>query len=244
MNDVHRESPPPGFYRCNGDILWLPVRRQYYAMNVNASVSQLNFAFGDPGTESGHSIDTIDTDRTVQLAGMGDYNFFLRFELEQPVANADTDLTWAFRLQVQVNTGGYGTCPATAGSNKVYISNHASITQGDDTTDRVSGSVRTFVSNNNGVCDTSADTASMTWDPATNNQEHIEVLYSLTVQDAQAVANDVFDFRMVRNDDSLLTYTIANATLTWQAGSMYEDNIDVLSQLVFPEKRERITVFS
>ena len=99
-----------------------------------------------------------------------------------------------------------------------HIINHASITQGDDTTDRISDSAATFLTDNNAVCDTSADTGSVVW--TASSLEHIEVLISLRFQDANLAATDFIDFRLVYDDDELLEVyddPPGDARMTWSA---------------------------
>ena len=110
-----------------GDLGWIehlpPNARRF--MPINTATTQTSFAWGDPGTESGHAINTPEVDLALAEDGNGDQDHFLRFELDQTVTNADANLTRIYRLQRNYSPlgfpDGYATCP-TSGAAEPVIS--------------------------------------------------------------------------------------------------------------------------
>ena len=216
MNALFRS----GLYRQGRDVIWYQRAPDITAMNLDPVVDQLHFAWGDPGTESGHSLDANDTDRTVALDGTGNYLAFLRFELDQTRSNADQNLTMTFKHQFQVNGGGYG--DVTASSTEVQVVADSNIADGAATTDRISGSSATFLAGEYDEGDGVFDAISWT----ISSLEHTELLSSLVFIDSALGAGDVVDFRIVESDNTLLdTYSVANATLTWNAPVSGDDDL-------------------
>lgn len=220
------------------------VVRSMRAMPFPATVDQLGFAWGDPGTETGHTIGTTNADLTLAVDGLGNVDKFLRFELEQTTSNADSDLTRTLQVQRRVNGGTYGLVPTSGASEPVLIVDHASITHGGNTTDRVSLSIETFKSTNAGIMDTSATSASFSWTGGT--REHREMLISLRFVDANLSPGDTVDFRMVRNGGGLLaSYTVSFARMTWQSvPTLPRDTLLTPTALVVPTATPNMTVFS
>ncbi len=217
---------PSGLYRePDGTVQWIRNPPDIVAVDMDASYDQTIFAWGDPGTESGHTIGTEDAD-VVLVGGSGDVRKFLRFKITQDQASADVLRTQAFKVVLNTNGGGYGDIPLTAGSNKVYISDHASITQDDDTTNRLT-SAETFLTPNGHVLDTADQGSALTFPQ--NVRREIEVLISLTFQDAQLVGGDVLDFKVVfgaggdtAEDTVLDSYGVADATATWSIAPEFD----------------------
>ena len=181
--------------------------------NVEAEYSQGTFAWGDPGTETGHALDTAGVDRTVQQDGVGNYTAFLRIEVEQTLPNADLGLTEAFKLQYNHNGGGW--TDVTASSSVVRVVANANIADGATTTNRIAGSAETFVAGRYDEGD--GTTASIT--AATPG--HTELLWSLEFVDTDLADTDTVDFRVVEDDGTLMfnAGTADNARLTWTAGA-------------------------
>lgn len=194
--------------------------RSISAHNIDPDPRQDGFAFGNPGTESGHTLDTEDTNRTVQEDGNGNYAFFLRIQLWQDITNADQNLTQTFKLKAQRNgTGGY--TDVTASSSYVQVVANGDITDGGATSERLTApSSGTWL---NGEIDEGDGTwDSITWTQAT--VQYTELLISLQIIDADMNADDYLDFRVYYTSDTALNGGVYDVTprLIWEAPAASE----------------------
>ncbi len=191
------------------------------AHNTSPSIAQHAFAFGDPGTEAGHTLGGVNGDLTVNEDGNGNHAFFLRFELEQSVSNHDQNQTRTYKLQYRRTPDG-GSAGAwtdvTASSSHVQVVADSNIADGAATTNRISGGAASIEVFQAGEYDEGNGTLdSITW---AAGRSHTELLFSLQVVDADMGAGDVLDFRIVESSGTLLdAYTVADASLTWAAAA-------------------------
>lgn len=183
-----------------------------------ADYRQKSYAWGDPGTESGHTVGTINTDVEEYSTSANVYKF-LRFEVEQYDAAAESGLTVAFELWHRVNGGSWAITPITESTNPVWIAADSNIAHGQDTTNRITGagaSTYTFLTDNNGCSDTDNETASMTF--SASSQEHAEILWSLGFNYDELSDNDYIEFQLRDSAGAVLEdYTVSVAKLTWSA---------------------------
>ncbi len=184
------------------------------AHNHDPIVDQGIFAFGDPGTEAGHTLDSNSVDRTVNEDGNGNYAFFLRIELDQTRATADQNLTRTYKLQYAKNGGSWTDVTATSSNVRVAGSTP---TDGEATTNRISGSVATFLAGDYDEGDGTLD--AITWTAST--VEHTESLWSLEVVDADMAATNTLDFRVLESGGTLLNNdaTSDKPRLSWEAAA-------------------------
>jgi hypothetical protein len=111
-----------------------PAARVARAVKAGAMVSplvaQVHFAWGNPGTQTGHTLDTIDTDRAPTVDGTGNYKAFLRLELEQQDAAANDALVEGYWLKVSKNGGAY--TRVILGSSSVRLVDDTNIVDGSN----------------------------------------------------------------------------------------------------------------
>lgn len=215
--------PGSGFRRLpGGDFWWVPRRvevvRRFEAHNSDPVVDQLNYRWGNPGTESGHTFSAALNTAETLTGGAGDVLRFLRVELEQSLTNADQNLTQAYQLQTRIDTGsGFGSWfnVDNASADWVDVVADANLTDGADTTNRITGSTETFVTNNNGVCDVDDTATAFTWNPGANNAEHAELLFSLRFNDVVLGDGDIVEFRIVESGGTLIDTYTQTPTINW-----------------------------
>jgi len=185
------------------------------AHNHDPVVDQGIFAWGDPGTETGHALDANSTDRTYTVDGGGNVLLFLRIELDQTRTTQDQNLSRTYKLQYRKDGGTW--TDVTASSSNVQVIADSNIADGAATTNRISGSAETFLAGDYDEGDGVLDT--ITWSTAI--REHTESLWSLTLIDADLAAGEVLEFRVIESDDTLLnnSATADFPAINWNSGS-------------------------
>lgn len=120
------------------DGLFVPVIQGGGPANT---VQNDRYAFGDDdGTESGHTLDTQNTNRTAQAA---DVTFMIRIEVQE-TAGGTENLTAALYAQKN-GTGGFSLVPYSATNNGLRLANDVSSrTDDENTTNRLTGGSGTF----------------------------------------------------------------------------------------------------
>lgn len=189
----------------DGDIL---------AHNHDPIVDQGIFAFGDPGTETGHTLDTSSVDRTTTVDGEGNYAFFLRINLNQTRTTQDQNLTRTYKLQYDKD-GAASWTDVTGSSSNVQAVADSNITDGAATSERIGGTGAAFLAGEYDEGDGVLD--SITW--STGDTEYTEMLWSLQVIDADMAAGATLDFRVIESDNTALNNTGSEdlPRLTWNA---------------------------
>jgi hypothetical protein len=206
--------------RRGAGISWVQLEIPNAPTNPILDQVTVNWGSAD-GTESGHTLGTDNADINVETGA--DRSYFLRNKVNQTNASNTAGNTQKFKVQYRVDAGSWTDVPLTAGSNPVYMVDHASLTQGADTTNRLGGGSGTFLTNNNHVCDTADEGSTLTWPTSATGQ--MEALHSIRFQDAQITAGEVYDFRLVHGSGSsetegtaFGTYSQPDATATIVAG--------------------------
>lgn len=184
------------------------------AHNHDPIVDQGIFAFGDPGTETGHTLDTSSVDRTTTVDGEGNYAFFLRINLNQTRTTQDQNLTRTYKLQYDKDGAGSWT-DVTGSSSNVQVVADSNITDGAATSERIGGTGAAFLAGEYDEGDGVLD--SITW--STGDTEYTEMLWSLQVIDADMAAGATLDFRVIESDNTALNNTGSEdlPRLTWNA---------------------------
>ena len=183
------------------------------AHNTDPDPTQEAYHFGDPGTETGHSQDTINTARTLTVDGAGNYAFFLRIGIED-MANSDQNLSHTYKLKYSKGGGAY--TDVTASSSNVQAVADSNIADGAATTDRVVSANTNFQAGEYDEGDGTLDT--ITW--TSGNSWYTNVLFSLQIIDADMADGEHLEFRVYHTDDSVLSGGYANTPrLDWDAGA-------------------------
>jgi len=186
------------------------------AHNLDPLVDQVYFAFGDPGTIAGHTLDTANADRTAQEDGNGNYAFFLRIQLNQTRTNNDQNNTRTYKLQYQVNGTGGTWLDVTASSTHIQAVDDSNNADGAAVTSaRVQTTDYTYANGEYDEVDGVLD--AITW--ATNTQATREMVWSLLAIDSQLSASDVVYFRVIESGGTLLNNSASAdfPALTWAA---------------------------
>lgn len=134
-------------------------------------------------------------------------NFRVRFRIDETASRAWTNKTW--NLYYQINTGGYN--PIGSGTPVIY-SLSDNFTQGDDCTAQLTGGTGTFVSVNNGMCESAG---------ATNSGSAgylFEVEYCLQLDAGYCADNDTINLRVYDSSSAIAAYTDTPViTVNWIA---------------------------
>jgi hypothetical protein len=184
-------------------------------------MEQDGYAIGDPGTEAGHALGTEDTPRTL-TGGSGDVLIFVRIQVYQSQINADINLTKTLKAKADFNAAGYLDIPgpgAGDAANPIEMVDNVNLTQGNDTTERLTApAMGAFLADNQGQCDTSS-TQGASFDWTTDSQEYIEILLSLKCLDAQLSNGDQVLIQLTESDDTALGAYNQTVTINWSEGA-------------------------
>lgn len=164
------------------------------------AIDQEAFRFGTDGTETGHgwidaqSIDvSIGSGQTVDV----DATFLIRIRAAETggasLANVD--------LELQYNKGGAGWNNVTTSSSNIIAVNSANLTEGDNTTERLTGGTATFQGTNAGVSE-DGTAGGNNLDFGAN--EYTEVLYAIQVVNADVADADTIDLRLTRDGGTVM----------------------------------------
>ena len=173
-----------------------------------------NWAFYNDGTESGSTIiGSVNTNPTLDV----DTIYQVRFGLEETSGNISKNTT----AQLEYNLNGAGWNDVNAASLVVQSAPSANLTDGDDTTQRITAF--TFDTTNEGVDEVNGLAGGGTAD-ITNTG--FEVLYSIQILSGDVVHNDSIQLRIVRQTAALFdVYNQTDPTITVNevtAGVIYE----------------------
>ena len=190
-----------------------------------------NWAFYDDGTESGSVIiGSVNTNPTLDV----DTIYQVRFGLEETSGNISKNTT----AQLEYNLNGAGWNDVNAASLVVQSAPSANLTDGDDTTQRITSF--TFDTTNEGVDEVNGLAGGGTAD-ITNTG--FEVLYSIQILSGDVVHNDSIQLRIVRQTAALFdVYNQTDPTITVNevtAGVIYERTLT--SELDANDNQTRIT---
>jgi hypothetical protein len=168
------------------------------------SITQQDFCFYAEGTESGSTAPVgqgfvYNPDLTA-----GDVSMHLRFLLQATTANAVPASDW--QLQYEKNSVG-GWINVTTGTTNAAAYNSANLTEGQATTNRLTGGTGTFEAgkvSEDGTVDT------VGW----AGSNFTELLYAVTLKSANLVNADSMRFRVVKNGATTdMTYTTPGTAL-------------------------------
>lgn len=162
---------------------------------TNPAFTQVTFrGRNDDGSESAASWKaTQGSDWTQDTAA----NFRVRFRIDETNSRAWTNKVW--NLYYQLNAGGYN---AVTASTPVKFSLSDNFTDGDDCTTQLTGGTGTFVTNNNGMKETTGG--------ATNSGTAgylFEVEFCLQLDGAQLLDNDTVNLRIYDGSSAIAVYT-------------------------------------
>lgn len=195
------------------------IARQISAHNIDPQIDYQHFNWGDyDGSESAHTLGTDDTDWAA-TGGSGDLTKVLRGQFNQPIPNADQNLTQNIELQVRLNGGTWYNIPSSGGGSAttpVEMANDSTyFTDGGDTTLRVATpATYSLLSNNNCEEINSYATASFTFTAST--QYSWEAVYLLKFLDTHLSDGDTLEFQFLKNGGTALdAYTGANPQVDW-----------------------------
>jgi len=166
---------------------------------IQPAVTQAAYRFYADGTETGATaLAAQDTAPTVDLSS-ADENLALRVRLQE-TAGGTVPATDDFQLQWEKNSSGTWVDVGT-GTSTVSGYASANLTDGGATTSRLTGGTGTFGAGSvseDGLVDNEGWTAS----------GHTELLYALTLKQADFVNSDVLKFRVRRNGVNLDATTV------------------------------------
>jgi len=159
-----------------------------------------NWAFYEDGTESGSVIiGSVNTNPTLDV----DTIYLVRFGLEETSGNASKNTEP--QLQYNHNGGGFVNCDET--SSVVRIVTTSNITDGDDTTQRITSF--TFDSTNEGFDSTTGIAGGPTTDLANDG---FEALYCIQILSADVSDQDTIVLKIVNSNDGDADYDVYNQT--------------------------------
>lgn len=196
--------------------------RSIEAHNHDPIVDQSIFAWGNPGTIAGHTLDSESVDRAPGAEGGGNYTAFLRIILIQTRSTADQNLTRTYKLQYSKNSGTW--TDVTAASSNVRVVDDTNNADGANiTTQRLSNQANTFQAGEYDEGDGVVD--AITW--ASVATRETELLWSLEFVDADLAASDTVDFRVLESGGTLLNNdaTSDKPRLTWNAPAVVASDV-------------------
>lgn len=155
------------------------------------------------GTESGSS-QIANADTAFSFATNTPFQYRI---LIQEYNTADSNNT-AIQMRLEYRKNGGTWTPVTTTSSDVEIVNHASLTQGDDTTQRIGSG--TWVTDNNWVCDTSGTTNASGSTGFSDSEA--ECLWSIQIVDADVNNGDEIEFRATLSDGTTLDDYVTGST--------------------------------
>lgn len=199
------------FERHKSDLFWIP-RRAEIARGIRAGMPsfvvtvQEHFAlYDDDADESTATIRIAkDTNGNVNVDG-GDVETQLRFCVQQTNGAHNQNETLILQLRAAKNGGTYLSVNSSR-TDGVFHHTSSNLVTGDDTTERLAGSL-TYITNNNWECDgDSITTGTLSWTNGTT--EEAECVFSVTFDASQVADGDYFDFELRDNNSTpLSSYT-------------------------------------
>ena len=123
-------------------------------------------------------------------------NYRARFLIDETASRAWTSKTW--NLYVSKNAGAYAAIASGQAINYALSGNFA---QAADTTSQLTGGSGTFVTDNNGMCESEGATNSGT------AGYYFEVEFCFQIDAAQAATGDILDLRVYDGTTALTSYT-------------------------------------
>ena len=200
--------PDGRWKRLSDGYILSPIRGAGKAVTIQNDT----YAFGDDdGSESGHSLDTENTDRTAQL---GDVVFMLRIQVEETAGGTEAT---GFALFAQKNgTGGY-TEVTTGRTDGIRIANDTQSRADDEnTTSRLSAGAGTFTAGKYDDGQTQQGTTAVTLDT-----QYTDLEFAIEIDSANATDTDYWDFRVQFTDGTVLdgTYPTGLPTATYDEGT-------------------------
>lgn len=162
---------------------------------TSPSFTQVTFrGRNDDGNETGATWKATQGTDWTQLT---DTNFRVRFRIDETASRAWTNVTW--NLYYQVNSGGYS---AVTGSTPVKFSLSDNFAGGADCTTQLTGGTGTFVTDNNGMKETTGG--------ATNSGSAgylFETEWCLQIDRTQVSDADTVNLRIYDGSSPIATYT-------------------------------------
>jgi hypothetical protein len=143
-------------------------------------------------------------------------NFRVRFLIDETNSRAWTNKVW--NLYYSLNAGAYA---AVSGTTPVKFAASTQFADGDDCTSQLTGGSGTFVTNNNGMKETTGG--------ATNSGTagyYFETEWCLELDSAQVANGDTVALRIYDSTSAINAYT-STPTVTVVEGSTYEDALSL-----------------
>ncbi len=155
------------------------------------TVQNDRYVFGtDNGSESGHSLDTENTDRGAQAA---DVTFLIRIQVEETGGVNDT---WTFQLYAQKNGGGGFTAVTRARTDGLRLADDTqSRTDGEATTERLTAGAGSWMA---GEYDDGGTSDGME-NSITLNSQYTDLEFAIEIDSANASTSDYWEFRIESN---------------------------------------------
>lgn len=162
---------------------------------TSPAFTQLTFrGRNDDGSESGATWKATQGTDWTQDTGV---NFRVRFRIDETASRSWSNKTW--NLYYQRNSGGYS---AVGASTPVQFSLSSNFADGDDCTSQLTGGTGTFVTDNNGMKETTGG--------ATNTGSAgylFEVEFCLILDQAQLTDTDTINLRIYDGSSAIAAYT-------------------------------------
>ena len=156
------------------------------------TVQNDKYAFGDDdGTESGHSLDTENTNRTAQSA---DVTFMIRIQIEETAGGTESD---GYMLYAQKNgTGGFIQVPYSSTNNGLRLNDDTQSRADDEnTTERLSyGGSSSFQTGHYDDGTTAVGTGSFSLDQ--DNTGYTDLEFAIYIDSANASNGDYWELRV------------------------------------------------
>jgi hypothetical protein len=168
------------------------------------------YAFGDDdGSESGHTLDTENTNRTAQV---GDVTFLIRIGLEENGGKSDDPATALF---AQKNGSGGFTEVTTSRTDGLKIANDTQSRSDDEsTTERLTAGTGDFISGKYDDGQTQQGTTSITL-----VSDYTEMEYAIQLDSANATQDDYWELRVEHSDGTDFdSYPGTYPTVTYDSG--------------------------
>lgn len=161
---------------------------------TNPAFTQVTFrGRNDNGTET---TATWKANQGTNWTQVTDTNFRVRFRIDETASRAWTSKVW--NLYYSTNGTNYS---AVSSSTPVKFSASSNFAQGDDTTTQLTGGTGTFVTDNNGMCESAGATNS----GSAGNL--FEVEYSLQIDSTQATNGSSIYLRVYDGTSAIAAYT-------------------------------------
>ncbi len=168
--------------------------------HVSAIIEQEVFRFGSDGTESGYSfIATESTDITVGDETGTDIDFatiiILRIRMAETAGATNPEANISCQLQYSLNGGAFTN---VTGSSTVVQAIASAMTDGEDTTERLTGGSGTFLTPNDGVDEVDGIAGGSNLDLPGN--DFSELSWAIQVIKDDVADTNTIDFRFLVSD--------------------------------------------